>query len=146
MWEGYAFTLSVLHSVNRRRVFFRLHMAINACIRKGRGVHDLHPPLLVHLEELCQRAVCTSFLNCYLSFPQAYGSLSSKEEMMLFNVIEEHKSSLLVPGGRGSELDWFPWLRFIMRDVHNELMKIVNSHWFVFDSLLQRKKVSKLKL
>ena len=78
----------------------------------------------------------------HISFPQAYGSLSSKDEMMLFNVIEEHKSSLLVPGGRGSELDWFPWLRFIMRDVHNELMKIVNSHWFVFDSLLQRKKVS----
>ena len=78
-------------------------------------------------------------------FSQAYGSLPSKEEITLFSVIEEQDTALLVPGGRGSELDWFPWLRFIFRGVYKDLMKIVDLHWFVFDHLLQKKKVRNLR-
>ena len=72
---------------------------------------------------------------------QAFGTLPSKEEITLFSVIEEQDTALLLPGGRGSELDWFPWLRFIFRGVYKDRMKIVDLHWFVFDNLLQRKKV-----
>ena len=75
---------------------------------------------------------------------QTYGSLPSKEEITLFSVIEEQDTALLVPGGRGSELDWFPWLRFVMRQVHKDIMNMVDLHWFVFDSLLQKKKVRNL--
>ena len=60
-------------------------------------------------------------------------------------MIEEQDTALLVPGGRGSELDWFPWLRFIMREVHKDIMNMVDLHWFVFDSLLQKKKVRNLR-
>ncbi len=78
---------------------------------------------------------------CVRVCAQTYGNIPSKEEVTLFSVIDEQDTALLVPGGLGSELDWFPTLRFIKRRVYKDIMKVVDLHWFVFDGLLQRRKV-----
>ena len=76
-------------------------------------------------------------INYHQVFHERFGVKDSAE----LQCLEEHFLSLVIPGGRGMELDMIPWLRFLPNTTLRELDDIKRGFIALYDRKLKRKRV-----